>query len=81
MQLNKAASKLCDTRQAAEYLGGGLGSPKPNTLEGWRVQGIGPQYVKINRLVRYRLEDLDAYIAAQTRSSTSQVFSPSLRAK
>lgn len=59
---------LIDTVQAAERLGG----LKPNTLEGWRVQGIGPRYIKIGRLVRYSLDDLDAYIAAQGRRSTSQ---------
>lgn len=60
---------LVSTPQAAEY----LGNLKPNTLEGWRVQGIGPRYRKIGRLVRYSLDDLDAYIEAQTRRSTSQV--------
>ena len=60
--------QLVDTLQAAERLGG----LKPNTLEGWRVQGIGPRYIKIGRLVRYSLDDLDAYIAAQSRRSTSQ---------
>ena len=60
--------QLVDTIQAAERLGG----LKPNTLEGWRVQGIGPRYIKIGRLVRYSLDDLDAYIAAQSRRSTSQ---------
>ncbi len=57
-----------DTPQAAEYLGG----LKPNTLEGWRVQGIGPRYIKIGRLVRYSITDLDAYLEAQKRQSTSQ---------
>ena len=60
--------QLLDTTEAAEYLGG----LKPNTLEGWRVQGIGPRFIKIQRLVRYRISDLDAYLAAQTRCSTSQ---------
>lgn len=59
---------LLTTNQAAEYLGG----LQPNTLEGWRVQGRGVPFVKIGRLVRYRVEDLDAYLTAQTRSSTSQ---------
>ena len=59
---------LVSTQQAAEYLGGF----KPNTLEGWRVQGVGPAYVKCGRLVRYRVADLDAYLEAQTRRSTSQ---------
>lgn len=62
------ATQLVATPQAAEYLGG----LKPNTLEGWRIQGIGPKYRKIGRLVRYRLEDLDAYLEANIRTSTSQ---------
>lgn len=67
-QTGQLAHKLVDTIQAAEY----LGNLKPNTLEGWRVSGKGVPFVKIGRLVRYRLEDLDAYLTAQTRSSTSQ---------
>lgn len=59
---------LVTTPQAAEYLGG----IKPNTLEIWRIQGIGPRYKKIGRLVRYSVDDLDAYLAAQSRRSTSQ---------
>ena len=59
---------LVTTPQAAEY----LGSLKPNTLEIWRIQGIGPAYKKIGRLVRYSLDDLDAYLEAQTRRSTSE---------
>lgn len=62
------ANQLVPTPQAAEYLGG----LKTNTLEGWRIKGIGPKYRKIGRLVRYSLEDLDTYIEAQTRTSTSQ---------
>lgn len=61
-------TQLLTTPQAAEYLGG----LKPNTLEGWRVRGEGVPYRKIGRLVRYRIEDLDAYLDAQTRTSTSQ---------
>lgn len=59
---------LLTTNQAAEYLGG----LQPNTLEGWRVSGKGVPFVKIGRLVRYRTVDLDAYLTAQTRTSTSQ---------
>lgn len=59
---------LVTTGWAAEYLGG----LKPNTLEGWRIRGEGPHYHKIGRLVRYSLDDLDAYIAAQSRRSTAQ---------
>lgn len=59
---------LVSTEQAAEYLGG----LKPNTIEGWRVRGEGPRYLKIGRLVRYRIEDLDAYLESRARNTTSQ---------
>lgn len=59
---------LVSTEQAAEYLGG----LKPNTIEGWRVRGEGPRYLKIGRLVRYRIEDLDAYLESRARNATSQ---------
>lgn len=59
---------LVATPAAAEY----LGNLKPNTLEIWRIQGTGPAYKKIGRLVRYSLDDLDAYLTKQTRKSTSQ---------
>ncbi len=55
------------TRQAAELLG-----LKPNTLEIWRLRGTGPKFCKFSRAVRYRLTDLETYIQARTRTSTSQ---------
>lgn len=60
--------ELVTTDVAAKY----LGNLKTNTLEGWRIRGYGPRYIKIGRLVRYDLADLDTYIEAQTRRSTSQ---------
>lgn len=35
------------------------------TLRKWRSQRRGPQYLKIGALVRYRPEDVDAWIIAQ----------------
>jgi predicted DNA-binding transcriptional regulator AlpA len=35
------------------------------TLRKWRSQKRGPQYVKIGALVRYRPDDVDAWIVAQ----------------
>ena len=61
-------NNLVATPEAAQYLGG----LKPNTLEGWRIQGIGPRFIKVGRHVRYRITDLDAYLEAQTRNSTSR---------
>ena len=61
------ASKLLDTNQLAEQL-----LNKSNTIEGWRIKGVGPRYIKMGRLVRYRLEGVGRWPEAQTRNSTSQ---------
>ena len=49
-----------DTRQAAELTG-----ISTVTLERWRVDGGGPPYVKLGRLVKYRRVDLDAFMEAR----------------
>jgi len=42
------------------------------TLERWRVQGIGPRFVRLpNRSIRYRQQDIDADVAARVVDSTS----------
>lgn len=43
--------------QAADYLG-----MKVTTLRQWRHLSRGPIYLKIGRSVRYRREDLDAFL-------------------
>lgn len=43
------------------------------TLRNKRVKGEGPPFVKLGGAVRYRCEDLDAWVAARLRTSTSQV--------
>ncbi len=48
---------LFTTQTAADYLG-----LKISTLEAWRLQGRGPMYKKIGRLVRYTESDLLAYL-------------------
>ena len=54
------------TRQAAEYL-----SLAETTLEKKRVYGGGPLFIRLGRAVRYRLADLDAWLASCIRTSTS----------
>lgn len=56
-----------DTEEAARHL-----SLAPNTLEKLRVTGGGPRFVKLGRAVRYRMADLEAYIAERVVSSTSE---------
>lgn len=60
--------RLLDTRQAAARLG-----LAPNTLEIKRVTGGGPSFVKLGRSVRYRIADLDNWVAERVVNSTSQV--------
>lgn len=55
--------KLLDEKQAADILG-----LSPRTLQGWRLRGQGPQFVKIGRLTRYRPEDIEAYVKAQAQA-------------
>jgi hypothetical protein len=40
-------------------------------LELLRLRGDGPRYIRFGRAVRYAVEDLDAWAAANKRSSTS----------
>jgi len=61
------SNNLLTTRQAAAYL-----NYTPRALEGWRVRGGGPRFVRVSsRSVRYRQADLDAWIAERVRTSTS----------
>jgi hypothetical protein len=46
---------------------------RPNTLAGWRVKGIGPKFIRIGRLIRYRRADLETYLAERTGSSNAQL--------
>ena len=58
--------ELLETKEAAPVVG-----VSPYTLEKWRVTGGGPRYRKVGRLVRYARADLDAFLAAAARNSTS----------
>ena len=54
------------TNPAGEYCG-----CSGRTLEKYRVFGGGPRYIRIGRLVVYDTADLDAWLAAGRRVSTS----------
>ena len=51
-------------------------SLSPRTLERWRWLGQGPRYLKIGGRVVYRLEDVEAFEAERTHSSTPTVLPP-----
>jgi hypothetical protein len=63
-------SRFLDTRGAANYLSTGT-----QKLQNMRCNGDGPRYVKYGRgrtaPIRYDVADLDAWVEAQKRLSTS----------
>ena len=62
---------LYDEDAADKYIGGTRSPISTRTLQRWRLEGVGPTYVKLGRLVRYRQTDLDAFLEERTRTSTS----------
>ena len=44
---------------------------QPKTLANWRCRGRGPAFVKVGGHVRYRPEDLKAFLNSRVFSSTS----------
>ncbi len=57
---------LLTTHQAANFL-----NLSANTLNQWRYQKKGPKFLKIQKLVRYREQDLKGYLEGQVRTGTS----------
>lgn len=45
---------------------------KISTLRAWRRQGRGPAYIRYGRSIRYRIADLDAWVAAHRVDPTRQ---------
>jgi predicted DNA-binding transcriptional regulator AlpA len=43
-----------------------------STLNKWRLEGRGPKFVKLGKRVLYRDEDIESFITAGIRASTSQ---------
>jgi Helix-turn-helix domain len=42
----------------------------PRTLERWRWLKQGPAYLKVGGAIRYRIEDVEAFEAAQLRPNS-----------
>lgn len=60
-------NQLMTENQVAEYL-----NVSPRSLQGWRYSGGGPPFVSISpRVVRYRVGDLESWLAERVRTSTS----------
>ncbi|MBI5165981.1 MAG: helix-turn-helix domain-containing protein [Magnetospirillum sp.] len=55
------------TLEAASYLG-----LSKSTLEKYRLTGEGPKFAKLGKTCTYSLADLDDWVEARTRTSTSE---------
>ena len=64
---NAACREVMDTDGAARHLG-----VSRQLLELLRLQGGGPRYAKLGRLVRYRRQSLDDWLIACERNNTSE---------
>ncbi len=58
--------KLLNEKQVSELTGRAV-----TTLQKDRLKGIGLRYVRLGRLVRYRPQDVEAWIEQNLRCSTS----------
>lgn len=58
---------LLNQKQAARIL-----DLSVRTLERHRLAGTGPSYARLGRLIRYRQDDLDAWVRGSLRTSTSE---------
>jgi hypothetical protein len=67
MSFASTASPYRDTRGASHHSG-----LSKSYLEKLRVVGGGPPFIKVGKAVRYKLADLDTWLAEQKRGSTSE---------
>ena len=60
-------SPVTDPVGAGRHLGGPDSPIAVLTLADWRTKGIGPAYVKVGRLIRYKISDLDAWLDSRVK--------------
>ena len=53
--------KVISTLQLSRRLGLSI-----RTLEGWRLRGDGPKWIKVGRTVRYRIADVEEFERGST---------------
>ena len=67
MNHQEQPEKLLTEKQAATYL-----NLSQRTLQGWRTRGGSPRFCRVSATcIRYMKSDLDAWIEARLRTSTS----------
>ena len=68
MAVSVSPLELLTPEQAAERMG-----LRPQTLAVWRTTGrYGLPYIRAGRLIRYRPEDLDAFLNSRRQTHTGQ---------
>lgn len=67
MKIPTRTKPLRNTDQAGVYC-----DLSPSTLEGYRVTGDGPTFLKLGRKVLYDEDDLDDWLASRKHKSTSE---------
>jgi hypothetical protein len=65
MELLKAGALLNEQAVAKQL------NCEVKTLQAWRCRGGGPMFVRVGRLIRYRPDDVQAYINSRLCASTS----------
>lgn len=64
---NEGKSHLLDETEVARLL-----AVSPRTLQAWRQHGSGPPYIRLSRLIRYRMEDIQRFLAERTHDGEEQ---------
>ena len=65
------AGRMFDERQAGKRLGGDDHPISSRTMQRWRQQGVGPAFVRLGTLIRYRECDLEEFIEGRMAISTA----------
>ena len=64
--MGTAIQSLMTEGETAEYLSISIAA-----LRKWRMQGRGPVFIKLGNLVRYRREDVEAWLASCPKGGAS----------
>lgn len=70
--MSHESSAQSATLQDTEAVAAQLNGPSPRTLERWRMQGLGPKFIKVGRRVLYRQSAVERWLDQQTRSHTNE---------
>jgi excisionase family DNA binding protein len=64
--MNQLMGPMLTTNEGAERL-----RVDPSTLRRWRLDEVGPRFLRIGRLYRYPSDDLEAWISESVRHSVA----------